>query len=900
MSIVVEMRDIGRCTRATELVLSLVAAMASLPGCTGNSAGGEADHSVSSGTGGAQGGSAGSGGGRLDSGSTGGTSSSGGSASGGTATGGNGAGGSGGTSEPTECPGDLTLCGDTCVDLDGSSAHCGACDEPCETGHLCASGTCSSECAPGYSRCGSKCVDLASDPTNCGGCGFFCNVNSPCLAGVCGCPDGALACQGRCIDPEVDRANCGSCGNACPAGAACVGGACTCPEGGALCDEACVSVDTRNDCGGCGEGCSTSEICASGACIDSTESCPDGTTLCGSGCVDTRTSAFHCGGCDQRCAPGQLCRDGSCACPSGFEWCGDACVDLDVSGLHCGACDAPCTAGQACDDGECQCTDPDEIACGSACINPDTDRSHCGTCDNACDNGSPCIEGVCSCPRGEVLCEPDCVDLESNADHCGACGEACPEGETCIVGVCSGPAGDACTDVLAHSLNITEIAVYQAGKVSVMQAGSAVPAAARAVDLVAGKDALFRISVRLEPGWEDRVVSARLTLENGDEVEQTFHKKTVSADSSDGTLSSTFNIQVMGSALTTSSAYSISIVECGATTGTPLDPRFPSQGSQELEVRHVGDLEVHFVPIVANGIPPDTSPARLEGFREYVEKLYPVSAVSYSLGMPLVANSTIGAEGEGWVEALQQLSNRHQSDDAPNDLYYYGLIEPAESFAQFCQAGCVGGIGYVTELGSEFRHLRVAMGLSYGQRINHETAGHELGHAHGRAHAPCGNPGDVDLAYPYADGSIGWWGLELPNRLYVGADASDMMGYCENQWISDYTYQAVLERSAAINSALSYRNPNPVGRFRVLVQSRSGATWGEPPSGEVEAVGRGELAIIVDQQGKPVAEVVVYRGTMGHLGGASIMVPEPEPGWHAIVVRGLPPVAYSGTSQSLP
>jgi hypothetical protein len=78
-----------------------------------------------------------------------------------------------------------------------------------------------------------------------------------------------------------------------------------------------------------------------------------------------------------------------------------------------------------------------------------------------------------------------------------------------------------------------------------------------------------------------------------------------------------------------------------------------------------------------------------------------------------------------------------------------------------------------------------------------EVVAHELGHNFGRLHAPCGNAGGADPAFPYANGGIGTWGLDLPAQLLKDpAVFKDLMGYCSPDWISDYNYLAVLSSRA--------------------------------------------------------------------------------------------------------
>jgi hypothetical protein len=72
------------------------------------------------------------------------------------------------------------------------------------------------------------------------------------------------------------------------------------------------------------------------------------------------------------------------------------------------------------------------------------------------------------------------------------------------------------------------------------------------------------------------------------------------------------------------------------------------------------------------------------------------------------------------------------------------------------------------------------------------VAAHEWGHNWGRQHAPCGDAGIPDLNYPYAKGIIGVYGFDVAAQSIKPPTYSDLMGYCNNEWISDYTYLGVL------------------------------------------------------------------------------------------------------------
>jgi hypothetical protein len=211
----------------------------------------------------------------------------------------------------------------------------------------------------------------------------------------------------------------------------------------------------------------------------------------------------------------------------------------------------------------------------------------------------------------------------------------------------------------------------------------------------------------------------------------------------------------------------------------------------------------------------------------------------------------------------------------------------------------VAGIGYVPGTNSFSTHQRVSMGISYADESSASTMAHEVGHNHGREHAPCGGADGVDQNFPHSNAAIGWWGFIWPDQL-VATDVPDIMAYCNGPWVSDYTYAALLERILVINENLAVLNPNPVAEWRVIVQSFEGLFWGVEPSEPVAPEGEPESATIVDSQGAAIAQVTVYRSRMAHLGGASLMVPEPQPGWHAIALQGHAPLAYAGSNSSVP
>ena len=123
--------------------------------------------------------------------------------------------------------------------------------------------------------------------------------------------------------------------------------------------------------------------------------------------------------------------------------------------------------------------------------------------------------------------------------------------------------------------------------------------------------------------------------------------------------------------------------------------------------------------------------------------------------------------------------------------------------------------------------------------------------------------------------------------------AKDIMGYCDPKWISDYTYKALLERSSMQNEkTLVFTDPVTVQAYRVLLLDADGLSWSAPFPKPDAPYGTPEEADVLDAGGQIVAQVSVYRTAIADSYGFTILVPPPQPGWHAIQLRDASPLAY--------
>jgi hypothetical protein len=138
--------------------------------------------------------------------------------------------------------------------------------------------------------------------------------------------------------------------------------------------------------------------------------------------------------------------------------------------------------------------------------------------------------------------------------------------------------------------------------------------------------------------------------------------------------------------------------------------------------------------------------------------------------------------------------------------HYYGMVADSGFFMR----GLASGIPQTPQPGT------VASGPTGPSTFGWDSdgsygdwyGGHELGHTVGRFHAEfCGAIGGA--AYPFPNGQlsdadedfvgidVGDPGLGLPMRVMGGVDSHDVMSYCDDQWLSSFTYGGVYDRLVA-------------------------------------------------------------------------------------------------------
>lgn len=465
----------------------------------------------------------------------------------------------------------------------------------------------------------------------------------------------------------------------------------------------------------------------------------------------------------------------------------------------------------------------------------------------------------------------------SRAGEAGQGGELSTAGSTSVAGMAgsddasAGMGGEGLPPA-TETLAITKVAVYQATEVTLLRDGVAVAANA---PIVANREALVRVWVRPDPGWTARSVAGELDVTAGSSLRVAKATSDVSAASTDDDLGSTFTFALRPNEVTESAKLSVTLREAN---GDELD-RWPELLDFTLGARSSeGDFLVTLVPLVVGGHTPDLGTQTLARFQRYLRRVYPASDVDMTVRAPVTVTGALGADGSGWDDALDVLLATRDADVPAPNVYYYGVVTPEATYSAYCSDGCIVGLSSVA--GPDEDEYRGAIGTGYfasnADTSSEETMAHELGHALGREHAPCGDPDDVDPGYPYLRGQIGVLGYD--GKSLLGKDAyRDEMSYCVPVWISDYTWSALFERISYVNggaAALRAFSAAPFERYRTLVLGAGGSLhWGHERQLAASPRGLPRNVELLDASGAVLALVTASFAPFDHVAGGFLSLP---------------------------
>ncbi len=437
--------------------------------------------------------------------------------------------------------------------------------------------------------------------------------------------------------------------------------------------------------------------------------------------------------------------------------------------------------------------------------------------------------------------------------------------------------GPAAGMVGARGVRITAVDLYQAIRRPLME-----PETPDSIPLIAGREGLLRVHVALEEGYDGAPVTARLRLAGGQALTVTSEGPLTA--STDAALASTLNFSVEGAVIQDPFEFGVDVLQAGSTDNAAGHyPAADSLASVAVTGK-ANRLRVVLVPYAygadgSNRVP-DLSPGQVERIRKRFYAMYPVSEVEISVHEAVPWSSAISPRGEGWQGVGLNLAGlRSREVGNTSDVYYYAIFNPADSIQAYCGSGCVLGLTLLNGASSSNPagnpQLRLALGVGF-VGYSENTAAHELGHAHGREHAPCapGNQIDgVDRNYPHAGANIGAWGYDLATQhLQDPARVKDIMSYCNPQFVSDYTYRGLHQRGSLINRALLSA---PLSYQIIAFDGAGKAEWG-PEQQLREPMSLEGIPVTVTPVGGPAEQRVAQVYRYDHLPGGWLLVPRAE------------------------
>jgi hypothetical protein len=379
---------------------------------------------------------------------------------------------------------------------------------------------------------------------------------------------------------------------------------------------------------------------------------------------------------------------------------------------------------------------------------------------------------------------------------------------------------------LSDEVALTLVTLNQGVAVPLVSEGAAVNE--RNAPIIAGREGVLRVFVTPDEGFEPRPLVAELVLYNGQDDPPTVLRETVAIASASlsASLESTFNFVLSPELITPDTRFSVAVREADglprpSTDGAAWPPADGASPSEALDGAYAlghedlaasawgGTVRVYIIPVRydsdGSGRLPDTSESQLERLRDTMRRFYPLRAIELEVGEPYATELPFDSTSDPMSDLLEEVIAIRRARGVPFDTYAYAMVNPAPSREQYCSSGCTSGIAY--RVGNpNADHLRSGVGLGYSDENTAETMAHEVGHNHDRGHAPCGGAGNTDPDYPYPNGSIGVWGWDpITGELKDPADHRDVMGYCTPRWVSDYEYDALWRRMAAVEGLADRR-----------------------------------------------------------------------------------------------
>ena len=224
------------------------------------------------------------------------------------------------------------------------------------------------------------------------------------------------------------------------------------------------------------------------------------------------------------------------------------------------------------------------------------------------------------------------------------------------------------------------------------------------------------------------------------------------------------------------------------------DNQFPLNGTpMTVQVRTVPPLNVRFLQVLQrrSGLRGTATTGMVAALNAY----WPLGTTNADVRSTVFTIDYALDAGDinGWIRLVRDVETARRVDQYNG--YYYGVVTYRSTSGI---VGIANGIPARSSVGIDET-------TPFGATEARLTFVHEMGHAFGLRHAPCGGAAGPERTYPFSDGRIGNWGMNttVSPPVLKPPTETDVMGYCDNQWVGAFNYRRVMEHRQ--------RNPDGAG-----------------------------------------------------------------------------------------